>query len=325
MRWTQCLAALSGALLAGHPLLLLAHGAELHSPVDAWRQWDFDPAIVIPLVIATFWYSRGLIGLWRRAGIGRGISVRQATSYYAGTLVLIIALISPLDAASAGLFSLHMTQHLLLILVAPPLLVVGAADVAFLWGLPLQWRQRFGRFEHGVGRALTGESGSTAPLLAVLLATGVLWLWHLPALYDLAVRVEAVHIAEHFGFFISALLFWVTVLRLRPRDHVRNGMRILYVFAMALQGSILGALITFAARPLYESHLESAGIWGMEPLVDQQLAGLIMWVPPALLYIGVAAYLFVNWLNAVGQRANGRDAGRQWETGDTGASGRREM
>jgi putative membrane protein len=298
------------------------HGGEVHGPEQIWRQWDLDPVVLIPLLLVTGWYSWGLWCLWRRAGTGRGISRLQASAYFSGTLVLVIALLSPLDTASAALFSVHMVQHLLLILVAPPLLVVGAADVAFLWGLPPGWRKRFGRFEHGVGRALTGESGATAPLIPVLLATGVLWLWHLPALYDLAVEVEAIHMTEHAGFLISALLFWITVLRLRPRDHVRNGMRLLYVFGMALQGSLLGALITFAARPLYRSHLESAQIWGMQPLADQQLAGLIMWVPPALLYIGVAAYLFVHWLNAVETRRQGMDAriGKR-ET----RNGRREM
>jgi putative membrane protein len=303
----RCQPVLWGAVFIGNAPRLFAHAGEVHPPSGIWRQWDFDPIITFPLLLVTFWYALGLSRLWRRAGVGRSISVRQALAYFSGTLVLVVALISPLDAAAAGLFSLHMVQHLLLMLVAPPLLVIGAADVAFLWALAKPWRQRFGRFEHGAGRALSGESSAVAPLMAVLLATGALWLWHLPSLYDLAVRVEAVHIAEHSAFLFSALLFWVTVLRLRPRDHVRNGTRILYVFAMALQGSVLGSLITFAVRPLYESHLESAALWGMAPLVDQQLAGLIMWIPPALLYIGVTAYLFVHWLAAVGSRRRSMD------------------
>jgi cytochrome c oxidase assembly factor CtaG len=93
------------------------------------------------------------------------------------------------------------------------------------------------------------------------------------------------------------------VLRLRPGDHAGNGLRVLYVFAMALQGSILGALLTLASRPLYASHAVIPPGWGLEPLADQQLAGLIMWVPPAVIYIGVSGYLFMAWLRAVGERS----------------------
>jgi putative membrane protein len=293
-------------LLSPMAAKVAAHGEAASRPTDLWRQWDMDLAVVLPLLVATLWYGTGLYRLWGRAGVGRGISPWLAGAYAGGTIVLVIALVSPLDAAANALFSLHMVQHLLLILVAPPLLVVGAADVAFLWGLPRAWRRRFGRFEHGLGRGLSGETSPVVPLCVVLLATGVLWLWHVPDLYDLAVRVEAWHIAEHAGFLVTALLFWATVLRLRPRDHVNNGLRLVYVFGMAMQGSLLGALITFATRPLYQSHLATAPPWGLEPLVDQQLAGLIMWVPPALLYLGVVAYLFVHWLNAVDARR--RDA-----------------
>lgn len=300
MRWIAAL-----ATFPGFAARAAAHGQEPVSGSELWFRWDLEPAIVLPLLLFSAWYAGGAWRLWQRAGTGRGLSRRQALSYFAGVITLVIALVSPLDAAAANLFSLHMVQHLLLILVAPPLLVTGAADVAFLWALPLSWRRGFGRFEHGIGRSLLGESGAGAPLLVVLLATGVLWVWHLPVLYDLAVRVEGVHIAEHMAFLATAILFWVTVLRLRPRDHVRNGFRILYVFAMALQGSMLGALLTFAARPLYRSHLETAPLLGFDPLVDQQLAGLIMWVPPALLYVGVAAYLFVNWLEALNARGSG--------------------
>ena len=139
-------------------------------------------------------------------------------------------------------------------------------------------------------------------VVVVLLATGALWIWHVPALYDLAVQRQSVHVTEHVSFLVTALLFWASVIRLRPRDHAGNGMRILSVFAMALQGSMLGAVITFASRPLYISHQAVTPALRLDPLTDQQIAGLIMWVPPGVLYTGVAAYLFVHWLEAVGER-----------------------
>ncbi len=304
-------------------LLIWAWPAGLlaHTPLGGtgsrsiWQQWDFSAAVVLPLVVGAALYLRGLVRVWGRAGIGRGIRRREAGAFGGGMLVLVVALISPLDAAAASLFSLHMVQHLLLILIAAPLLVAGAADVALLWALPRRRRSGFGRFEHRLGRWLGGREGAangaaTGRLLVVLLATATLWIWHVPALYDLAVRREAVHVAEHASFLVTALLFWASVARLRPRDHLGNGLRILAVFAMALQGSMLGALITFASRPLYLSHQAVAPVLDLDPLTDQQIAGLIMWVPPGLLYTGVAAYLFVHWLNAVGARSD-RDRPRQ--------------
>jgi putative membrane protein len=142
------------------------------------------------------------------------------------------------------------------------------------------------RIERALGDYLRGESGAgKGPLVIVVLAIGVLWAWHVPALYDLAVRNEDVHYAEHAGFLITSLLFWAAVLRLRPRDHLDNGLRILYVFAMAIQGSLLGALLTFASRPLYAAHAHIPARWHLSQLVDQQIAGLIMWIPPAVLYV----------------------------------------
>lgn len=299
-----------GAALFGGCGHAAAHTVE-HAPTpgEVWSQWSFAPSITLPLAIGVAFYAVGTGRLWRRAGAGRGISIQSAAAYGAGILALIIALMSPLDAAGAALFSLHMIQHLLLILVAAPLIVIGAPEVALLWSLPARWRGGFGRFERWVGGGLSSDGGHpVGPLLITLLATGVLWIWHVPSLYDLAVQNEAVHYAEHAAFLITALLFWATVLRLRPRDHAGNGLRILYVFGMAVQGSILGALITLAAQPLYLSHTDIPPGWGLGALEDQQLAGLIMWVPPAALYIGVVAYLFTKWLDALDSRQDKRRA-----------------
>lgn len=279
------------------PALATAHGGEVHTSTGAWQQWNWHPNVIIPLLVGIGFYAFGLFRLWHRAGVGRGMSRARAAAYGAGIFALIVALVSPLEAAAGRLFSLHMTQHLLLILVAPPLLVIGNPDIALLWALPAKWRAGWGRFEQRMGNSVTRGKG---PLVVVLLATGVLWIWHVPELYDLAVRDEVVHWTEHATFLVTSLLFWITVLRLRVQDHADNGMRILYVFGMTVQGSLLGALITFASQPLYRSY--AGGTAALEPLVDQQLAGLIMWVPPAALYIAVVAYLFVNWLRAVERR-----------------------
>lgn len=260
-------------------------------------QWDLSVAVILPLLIASILYYIGLYRAWRGRGRGKIISTASAISFAAAIITLVLALMSPIDAISSVLFSVHMIQHLLLILVAAPLLVLAAPDMALLWALPRSWRQGYGRFCTRFGGALNNQNGhSVVPLLVTLLATGVLWLWHLPALYDLAVANEAIHYSEHVAFVVTAALFWATVLRLRPRDHQGNGLRILYVFGMALQGSVLGALLTIASKPLYQSHKQIPPDWLLTPLLDQKLAGVIMWVPPVLLYVLVIGYLFYRWL-----------------------------
>lgn len=296
------------AALAFFPAQLLGHGEVPSGPGDLWSHWSLRPSIFLPILAVCFLYLRGVERLWRRAGVGRQITQARAASFMVGSLVLAIALLTPLDPLGEVLFSAHMVQHLLLILVVAPLMVAGVPEVALLWALPSRARKALGRWIRPLRRLEEDPAqGALVSLAAVVVATVVLWVWHVPALYDLAIRNDAVHAAEHGAFLATALLFWATVLRASPRARLRNGVRVLLVFAMAVQGSILGALITFAPRPLYDTHASIPDVWGVAPLPDQQLAGVIMWVPPALLYIGVAAYLFVRWLEEVERRSRARE------------------
>lgn len=296
-------ALVAAAMLAGTPPAARAHGLLVDPQASWWWQWDFSWTVSVPLLLTAWAYGCGVRRLWQRAGTGRGVSRRQAGSFAAGMLVLVGALMSPLEALSASAFWLHMVQHLLLILVAPPLLIAGAAETAFLWALPRRYRPRFGRLTRRLGIWLGNGPGAGANrMVVVALATGVLWVWHIPQLYDMAVRNETIHFTEHASFLVTALAFWASVIRLRPTDHGANGARIFAVVAMALQGSLLGALITFATVPLYDVYRNAAAPLGLTPLADQQMAGVIMWVPPAFLYLGVAAYLFVSWLESLNRR-----------------------
>ena len=302
----------------------MIHGELPSGPADLWNHWPVRASIVLPLVAGMVVYARGVDRLWKRAGVGRPITRARVVSFMAGNVVLGLALVTPLDPLGEVLFSAHMIQHLLLILAAAPLLVAGAPEVAVMWALPQRARRRVGRWFAPLQRA--GEDDERGTLLAlgsVAIATLVLWIWHAPALYDLAVRNELVHATEHAAFLLTAVLFWATVLRVGRRAQAKNGIRFLLVFAMAVQGSVLGALITFAQRPLYEAHANIPAAWGINPVPDQHLAGLIMWVPPALVYIGVAAYLFVRWLEEIERRSREREArsARAAATEPAGASG----
>lgn len=291
------------AALLAFPAALHAHGEAPAGPWDVWNHWSVRAGTIAPLLLVTAGYVRGLRQVWRRGGTGRQISRARAAAFFAGMMLLGVALLSPLDPLGGVLFSAHMVQHLMLILAAAPLLVAGAPETALLWALPSRGRRWMGRCFAWYARLAECDAAPAGPLLTVVFATIVLWAWHIPRLYDLAVTHETVHALEHGAFLTTALLFWATVLRVRPRARRANGLRVLLVFAMALQGTALGALITFASRPLYASHASIPDAWHLDPLMDQQLAGLIMWVPPALLYVGVTVWLFVRWLESIERRS----------------------
>jgi putative membrane protein len=253
--------------------------------------------ILVGLIGTGFLYTRGMVEIWRRAGAGRGIRCQQAAAFLAGTVVLAVALLSPLDSVSAELFSVHMVQHIVLILVAAPLLVAGAPLAPLLWAFPGDWRARLGRLWQRPSFRAAG-SLVTHPLIVGLLGTSVLWLWHTPSLYQAALRTEALHAAEHGSFLAAALLFWWVVLS-PGRRHGRPGAAFLLVFVAMLQSGALGALITFARAPWYAIHADSVTSWGLTPLEDQQLAGVIMWVPMGTVYLVAALWLVATWLRSL--------------------------
>lgn len=298
----SAIAAAPAAVLAGAGVRPAGAVVALHgdgtpaTPADLLQFWTGDPTIVLPIVVLAVLYARGVARLWERAGTGHGVPRWRAAAFAVGMATLAVALISPVDSAGEVLFSAHMVQHLLLMLVAAPLLVLGVPERAIPRAFPPPARRRIGRAANAVKR-VAGPLARPGPAVAV--ATAGLWVWHLPGLYDLAVRSDGVHALEHATFLATAALFWWSLLHVRSRRaDAGNGVRLLALFAMILQGSLLGALITFAGTPLYEAHASIPDAWWLRPLEDQQLAGLIMWVPPAALYLGVAAHLFVRWLRS---------------------------
>jgi putative membrane protein len=137
--------------------------------------------------------------------------------------------------------------------------------------------------------------GLTAPLTAWLLHAAALWVWHIPVLFNAALADPALHDFQHASFLITALIFWHSLLR--HGAHAARGGAILYLFTTTIHTGVLGALLTFARNPLYAPFDVGLRVWGsLTPLEDQQLGGLIMWVPGALVYVGVALTLLARWL-----------------------------
>lgn len=289
------------------PFFLLLHQSPaLLGPQTLWRAWNWDPVLLLALLLPAGLYLWGTARCWRRAGVGRGVRWGQVAAFVGGMVVLVAALLSPLDALSEALFSAHMVQHLLLLLVAPPLFVLARPLVAWLWAFSPSLRRTAGGFWHTAEWPRKGWRLLTLPPLVWVLHTGLLWTWHTPLLYQAALRHEYVHILEHVCFFGAALLLWWAVLD-PPGGRRDYGISILAVFLTALQGGILGALLTFSPMLWYPIYAPLTRPWGLAPLADQQLAGVVMWVPSGLVYLGAVLGLFVAWLAAVERGMNLRE------------------
>lgn len=281
------------------PGTALAHGGASHA---LGPEWGFDPWVVVPLALSLAFYLVGTGALWRRAGIGRGIRTWQAVAYLAGWLALAGALLSPLHWWGEHVFTAHMIEHEIVMAVAAPLLVLGRPLAAGPWAWPVGLRRP-------LARALTGGPAGllwrelTRPMMATLLHGLAIWVWHLPALFDAAVLNDTLHRLQHLSFLLSALFFWWAMLR---RSHPASAAA--HLFATMVHTGILGAVLTFAPRVMYGAQTAQAGLWGLTPLEDQQLAGLVMWVPGGIVYAGAALAFVGLWVRRVGRWKHGHAA-----------------
>ena len=271
-------------LLASTAVPAWAHPDRAPQPHDLWSSWTFAPAVLAGCLAAAWVHARGRRGALARSAGARGLAPWRTGCYAAAWITLLVALVSPVDAVSSALFSVHMLQHLLLMMVAAPLFVLGDPMLAALWALPMRRRRAVGSWWRRRVALRAAWRLLTKPLAAWSLHVGMLWAWHYPAFYDHALRSEPVHLFEHAAFFLTALLFWWPVLRPHGR-RLRDGTAVAYLFGAALQSTLLGAALTLAARPLYSAHFGSTAPWGFTPLEDQQLAGLLMWVPAGMVYL----------------------------------------
>jgi putative membrane protein len=293
-------------LAAGVSMLATSSSAFAHDgrpvePHDLWAAWSVEPWVVLPLFLSAWLYSRGVERMWRRSGLGRGVRRWEAACFAGGWLTLAVAMMSPLHAMGAALFSAHMVQHELLMALAAPLLVLGRPVVPFLWALPIGWRRAMGGWAkrnpvRGGWRALTN------PFAAWLLHAAALWLWHLPELYEATLASEAAHALQHASFLGTGLLFWWALVHGRE-GRMGYGASVFYLFATAMHSGGLGALLTFAPRPWYAAYGATTAAWGLTPLEDQQLAGLVMWIPASLSYLVATLLLVAAWMRESERRA----------------------
>jgi putative membrane protein len=290
-----------GLVLAQAPGSGWAHTGGALEPAELWVSWGRDPWSLLAIGLAALVYARGTGRLWKRAGIGRGIPRWRFYCYVGGLSALFVALVSPLEALGGALFSAHMVQHEVLILIAAPLLVLGAPLVAFVWALPPGWRKRIGGWAR-TPRVRRPWRFLTAPLAAWTLHAVAVLVWHLPRPYQATLTSELAHALQHASFFATALLFWWAILQPSRHRRLSSGIAVFYLFTTAVYGSALGALLTFAPRPWYPAYAQSTAAWGLSPLEDQQLGGLVMWIPFGTIYTVAAVALLAIWLREIDRR-----------------------
>lgn len=282
--------------------MTLVHGPV--APSEMWTSWATDPGVLLAIAAASVLYARGL-RLLRRPG-GR-VPPRRAVAFYGALALTLVTLSGPVDGLASTLFSAHMAQHLALMLVVAPLLVYARPVPAIVHGLPDTAQRFLQRRATVVARLL---HAMVQPVVATALHVVVMWAWHLPALYEAALRNDAIHAAEHVSFLATAAAFWTAVLFPSRREVPRlaYGGSMLCVFVAGLGAGALGALLTFATTPLYPIHRAGVILWDTTLLADQRWAGLVMWVPAGTVYLVTFAGLFLAWMAALDEHMRASEA-----------------
>jgi cytochrome c oxidase assembly factor CtaG len=276
------------------PSALLAHAPEHHLGPDRWwLDWSWPPLVVISLSVLSLLYG---IGIWNvRKGAVRKTHGARSMCFAAGIAFLLIALVSPLDVYSEVLASVHMVQHTVLMMVAAPLFVLGTPGPVLFQALPLKLRRKLGGVRRGVSRA-TRWLAVARPFLAWALYAVTLWLWHVPVMYEAALKNQWVHDLQHISFFVTAAIFWWILFHPSSRVRMDYGAGIIYLFVASLHSTALGALMAISPRLWYPHYSTTSQAFGLNAVDDQQLAGYIMWMPAGVSYVVAAAYLLWLWL-----------------------------
>ena len=256
--------------------------------------WAWRPEIILTLLFAATVHLTGRLRLGKRSH-GSLLAPWRSISYISGLAILWIALMSPIDVLSGQLFSMHMIQHLLLVMIAPPLLLIANPTPTMMWGLPRALRREVGRWLRPEALFRRVIKAVTSPGIVWLLFVATLVGWHDPQAYNATLESGFVHDLEHLSFFGSALLFWWHVAGAAPRlrKPMPRGVRIAYVLSVVPPNMLTGVAIAFASEPLYTYYTTVPRLGKMSVLQDQMLGGILMWIPGSMMYL-IAALILVS-------------------------------
>jgi cytochrome c oxidase assembly factor CtaG len=265
------------------------------------RYWSLPPLVMVAIDVSAILYWRG----WRRLNQAHVTFVPgwRAVAFLSGLFTVWIALASPIDALNGLVLSAHMLQHMLLMMVAPPLILLGAPLIPMARGLPGHAARRIaGRFLNWPAAQRVGLA-ITHPLVGALSMGVVMFAWHTPSLYELALRSERWHDAEHASFFLASLMFWWPVVLPWPaRGQWARWAMVPYLLLADLQNTALSAILAFSDRVLYPSYVNAPRLFSLSPLEDQVAAGAFMWVAGSLAFIVPAIVLAVRCLSTSADR-----------------------
>jgi cytochrome c oxidase assembly factor CtaG len=264
----------------------LAHAG--HGQADEVSANDLAIGALMVLLLAAF--AVGWTRMKRRWDGSPQVARSRAALFIAGMIALAAVLLGPLDELADHYFSAHMAQHLVLLVIAPPMLAASQAHLVLLQAFPLGLRRTLGRTVAAIPGLRFAAHQSSTIWFVCLSSVAVLWFWHLPQVYDWARRNEAVHDGEHLLFLLTELVFWRVILFRREAELSRAAAALILV-AMSVQGGLLAALITLAGKPMYQNY----GV-GASALSDQALGGVMMWVIAGLVYLGAFSLLFARAL-----------------------------
>lgn len=283
----------------------------------ALTSWSWRPEVIIPLVLLGALF---LVGWRRLRARGRNVG-RQSlgatwrpVSYIAGLLVIALALLSPFDTLVQQLFFTHMIQHLLLIMIAPPLLLLPNPMPFLLWGLPDRLRLGAGSIinslvhkQSPVGRALRWL---TRPVIIWFIFVVTIIGWHDPSLYNAALRSDWVHDLEHLTMFGAGMLYWWTVTGAGPRLHKNMSRlaKIAFILAVIPPNMALGIVLAFSQQPIYAFYSDMPRLWGISALDDQRISGVIMWIPGNMMHFMTALAIIFMILSGEGRKPAAREA-----------------
>lgn len=288
----------------GEVTLFHVSGDGLNGDVPPFLEaWVLEPQLIIGLLIPLALYAFGWYRLQRRGPRGLILPKWRAWAFVGGIAALALALISPISGYSEVQFSMHMTQHLMLLMIAPPLLLLGAPLIPTLWALPGSARRWVGQFlspRHPMHRVF---SSLAHPFVAVAAYVSTIAVWHLPGLYDVAQGQTIIHDLQHMSFLgVATLYWWPLVHPTGGRRQLSYALAIPYLLPPFIEGMVIGALVTLSSRPLYATYQGTPDVWGVSTLEDQQIAGLIMWVPGGLMLLIPLFWLLWLALNAEEKR-----------------------
>ena len=285
------------AAAAAFQLLFVTAGVSAHGGIDSgqnpWTAWNTNPLPTVLLLMAAYLYMNGLSN-WERPS--HPVSNWQKASFFFGLFLIFIALQSPLDPLSDHMLSFHQVQHFLLRMMAPLFVLLGAPITPMLRGLPTWALQGIVKPAVKNEQARKAYNLLTNPVFTVGFFMGSLYLWQFPGAFNLALRHDAIHALMHLTMSTSGFLFWWVVIDPMPhRSRLHYGLRVLYLGLIVLPNTVLGAAITFSNSVIYSAYAEVRQPYDISLITDQQLGGLMLWVPGDMMSVLAAGVVMIMW------------------------------